>query len=184
MSFQFASKTSALLLGLLIVGAQLPAFSQHTKGVSNSLVVDAKPQFVYKAIQKARSAGGVRRLVSYKNNQAVIEEHFDGLPLIGSAKCVYQENETSPTRIDYSLIESDKLSRFEGAWILTPQADGKTTVTLTSDTECGIKLPFADKLCSQSATKRVERRLHEIARAAEEEQKVACADNVTLVAHK
>ena len=183
MSYQSARRISALLLGFLLLGAQLPAFCQHTKGISNSIVINAKPQFVYKAIQKARSASG-KRLVSYKDNQAIIEEHFDGLPLIGSAKCIYKENETSPTRIDYSLIESDKLSKFEGAWILSPQADGKTTVTLTSDTECGLKLPFADRLCTQSSIKRVEKRLHEIAGAAEAEQRIAAVDNVAVIARK
>lgn len=173
MATNFATKTGTLLLGLLMVSLQLPAFCQHNKGVSNSLVVNAKPQVVFKAIQKARSASGARKLISYKNNQAIIEELFDGLPLIGSAKCTYQEFEASPTRIDYSMIESDKLSKFEGSWILQQQEDGKTSVTLTSTTECGIKLPFADKLTTQSAVRRVERRLHEIAAAAEAEQKVA-----------
>jgi len=186
-SFQLTNKSNPLFISLLIpliMSAQLPVFAQHDRGVSNSITVNAKPQCVYHAIQKARTTTGSRRLVSYKNNQAIIEEFFDGLPLIGSAKCLYQENETSPTRIDYTMIESDKLSRFEGAWILTPQADGKTAVTLTSNTACAIKLPFVDKLATQSAIRRVERRLHEIATAAEAEQRTAYIDEQRLVAHR
>jgi hypothetical protein len=160
------------LFCLLASGAQLPAYS-HSQPVQESIVVPVKTQFVYRAIQKARNTGGFRKLVSYKNNQAVVEELFDGLPLIGTANCTYKEVETSPTRIDYSLLQSDKLARFDGAWILTAETDGRTKVTLTSTTVCGIHLPFADKLTTQAAMKRIEKRLHEIASAAVAEQCLA-----------
>jgi hypothetical protein len=176
-------KSTSLLFGA-ILSLQAPAFCQHTKGVSNTIVVNAKVQAVFHAIQQARTCGGLRKLVSYKNSQAVIEEQFQGLPLIGSAKCVYQENEVSPSRIDYKMIESDKLSKFEGSWILKQETDGRTSVTLTSDTECGLKLPFADRLCVQSATKRVDNRLHEIAKVAEAETRIAAESADKLIASK
>jgi hypothetical protein len=177
LSKRFSIRCGTFLFCLLIGGAQLPAYSEHSKPIQESLMVPVKTQFVYRAIQKARNTSGFRKLVSYKNNQAVVEELFDGLPLIGTAKCTYQEIETSPTRIDYSMIQSDKLARFDGAWILTPEADGRTKITLTSTTVCGLRLPFVDKLTTQAAMKRVEKRLHEIASSAMAEQRLAAAQS-------
>jgi hypothetical protein len=179
---RFSIRIGAFLFCLLIGGAQLPAYSQHSKAVQESITVSAKTQYVYRAIQRARNTGGFRKLVSYKNNQAVVEEVFDGLPLIGTAKCTYQEVETSSTRIDYSMLTSDKLARFDGAWILTPEPDGGTKITLSSITECALHLPFADKLTTQAAMKRVEKRLHEIASAALLEERVAISQENCLVA--
>jgi hypothetical protein len=181
LSKQFSIRCGTFLFCLLAGGAQLPAYS-HNQPVQESIVVPARTQFVYRAIQKARNTGGSRKLVSYQNNQAVVEELFDGLPLIGTANCTYKEVETSPTRIDYSLLQSDKLARFDGAWILTPENDGRTKITLTSTTVCGIHLPFADKLTNQAALKRVEKRLQEIAGAAIAEQRLAAAQEPRLVA--
>jgi hypothetical protein len=75
------------------------------------------------------------------------------------------------------MIQSDKLARFDGAWILTPEADGRTKITLTSTTVCGLRLPFVDKLTTQAAMKRVEKRLHEIASSAMAEQRLAAAQS-------
>ncbi|HEY9680426.1 MAG TPA: SRPBCC family protein [Oculatellaceae cyanobacterium] len=175
---------STSVLFAVVLSLQAPAFCQHSKGVTNTIIVNAKVQAVFHAIQQARTCGGFRKLVSYKNNQAVIEEQFQGLPLIGSAKCVYQENEVSPNRIDYKMIESDKLSKFEGSWILKDEGEGRTSVTLTSETECGLKLPFADKLTVQSATKRVDNRLHEIAKVAEADSHIATERTEKLLASK
>jgi hypothetical protein len=181
LSKQFSIRCGAFLFCLLAVGAQIPAYS-HNQSVQESIVVPATTQFIYRAIQKARNTGGSRKLVSYKNNQAVVEELFDGLPLIGTANCTYKEVETSPTRIDYSLLRSDKLARFDGAWILTAENDGRTKITLSSTTVCGIHLPFADKLTAQAALKRIERRLQEIAGVAITEQRLAVAQETCLVA--
>jgi len=145
----------------------MPAFSREA---SNTRLVHARAQAVYRAIQHARTASGCRKLVSYKNHRAIIEEDFTGLPILGTAHCTYQEVETSASRIDYALISSDKLTKFEGAWVLTPVDNGKQTlVELISTTEANLKLPFADRLTLQSTNRHIAQRLHEIAASAEAE---------------
>jgi uncharacterized protein YndB with AHSA1/START domain len=159
----------------------MPSFSQHLREVSDTRLIQAKPEAVYRAIQEARTACSSRKLVSYKDHKAIIEEDFTCLPVLGTAHCIYQEVETSPSRIDYSLISSDKLAKFEGAWILTPVDNGKrTSVQLISATESSVKFPFADRLTFQSTTRRVEQRLQEIANSAEEANLGALTQSPTI----
>src|SRR5262249_19896299 len=104
------------------------------KTVDESTVIDAPCEIVWQALQQLRTLdSGRRKQISYENGEAVIEEAFLALPIVGEARCKYKECETPTSEIKYSLISSDKFKIFEGSWMLTPEGDGKTKVRLTAD---------------------------------------------------
>ena len=115
-----------------------------------------------------RQVDPARKLVSYSGAEAVIDEDFSGLPVIGKAKCLYKEVETSPGRVEFFLVSSDKFKRFEGCWTLTPLDGGrKTALKLSSYLETGVHIPFARQITNCSVKKDVQRRLSRVKTLAE-----------------
>ncbi len=159
--------TSAFVLSTFL-GASLntPALANNKAhhGAESSVVIEGSPQAVFEAIQASRIKEPHRRkLVSHHENVALIEEHFSELPLIGSACCTYREVETPYKRIDFSMVTSEKLKSFEGAWILTPVGNGeRTEVTLNTFSEPKIFLPFANQVACSSILKDIRRRLENL----------------------
>ena len=71
----------------------LPAIASSTevKMVNMTTIVNASPSVVWESIRGLRKTDQVhRKLVSYKDNEAVLEEKFLGLPIIGDATCIYK----------------------------------------------------------------------------------------------
>lgn len=140
---------------------------EHGGGITASQVVNAPAKCVYEAVQHIRNAPG-HILESYDGKTAVVKENWTGLPLIGEAICVYQETEVSDKQIDYRLVSSDKITKFEGSWTFEPIDGGKKTlVKLSTTTEANIKLPFSQLVTDHNAAKRAACRVREAAKAAE-----------------
>lgn len=138
------------------------------KGVSSHLVINARPQTIYEQIRALRhgEASGVKEL-SKTDSEAVLEEHFENLPIIGKAKCVYVEKYTPWSRIDYHMIESDKFKAFEGAWQLTPQNEKGVLVELCSFVDTGLPIPFGRQITNSQTMKDIKDRLQLVKRKAE-----------------
>lgn len=144
------------------------AASETDAFVSQSVTVDAKPKAVWTALQKHRKVTPGRTVVSYDGKSATIRETFEDLPVIGDAQLTYVEREVPFSRIDYRLVESQKIKAFDGSWSLTPSNGGQTTtLQLTSRTDTGLKMPFADTITKKTTAKNVKRRLAEVKRLAE-----------------
>lgn len=163
MSFKRFSPRKILLtvsaVGCLVSPAMASGHAQDDS-VFSKVVVSATPQAVYDAIRLQRQMDPARKLVSYHGTEAMIDENFSGLPVIGQAKCLYKEVETSPGRVEYFLVSSDKFKRFEGCWTLTPCEGGKKTeLRLSSYLETGVHVPFARQITNNSVKKDVLRRL-------------------------
>ncbi|MBX9687593.1 MAG: hypothetical protein K2X27_12875 [Candidatus Obscuribacterales bacterium] len=140
--------------------------------VKHTIVVKAKPQHVWEAIQHQRKADDHRKLISYDGVAATLHETFAALPIVGEASCVYVENESTPLeRIDYALIKSDHFHVFQGSWILAPGKDGSTTVMLSNEIDPGIRVPFWQDITKMAASRMVKRRLDAICAYAEQLQK-------------
>src|SRR5262249_5343689 len=100
--------------------------------------------------------------------KTVIEEKFPGLPMLGSSRVVYAEYEKEPDRIDYKLVESDKLNKFEGYWSLEESDGGKATVVeLTGSIDIAVVLPFKEKVLESQADADMKKRLSYVKRTAE-----------------
>ncbi|MBY0358700.1 MAG: SRPBCC family protein [Candidatus Obscuribacterales bacterium] len=141
----------------------------HAPEVKLSIIVKARPEVVWEAIQHERKADADhRKLLSYDGNKAVIEEQFAAIPVVGAASCVYTESEVPIQRINYSLVHSNHFHIFQGSWVLTPAKDGKhTIVELTNTIDPGIRIPFWHEITKLAATKHVKKRLEEVAHYAE-----------------
>ena len=100
----------------------------------------------------------------------MVEEKFDAIPVIGDAVCTYKEHEVPMQKLEYSMIKSDKLKAFEGEWELNPTNDGKTVLKLSSRTDAGIRIPFADKITRCRTSKTIQRRLEEVREIASKPQ--------------
>lgn len=175
---------------LISIGAfQSPSIAIAAEGQSNAtqnnehdtanlpsatreLLIHATREKVWKAIQARRTATMLRKLVSYQGNQAVINETFAGVPVVGAISCTYQETESIPNqRIDYHMVESNRFKAFQGNYQLRPAPDGTSTVLqLTSAIDPGIRIPFWQEIAHAQANKSVKETLEEIARLAGDTQ--------------
>jgi hypothetical protein len=142
------------------------------RGSCQEIVVNAKPEAVYHAIRRLRDDS--RDTVNELSHQAihcVLEETFPGLPLIGDAKCVYEEVYTPNSRIEYSMVRSDRFKAFEGRWLIVPTEDGTATrLSLTSYVDVDIPLPFAKQICKLQTSHGVKERLQEVKSTCEKNQ--------------
>ncbi len=145
----------------------------HAPEVKHSIVINAKPQHVWAAIQHQRKADASRKLLSYDGTAATLHETFGALPIVGEASCDYVENEkASLQRIDYSMLKSDRFHVFQGSWILSPGKNmNSTVVELSNEIDPGIRVPFWQDITKVAATRLVKRRLEAVCAYAEELQK-------------
>lgn len=135
--------------------------------MKKSITVNAGQEAVWNAIISYRTSDpGARFVRSSNGDKTVIEEEFGGLPMVGSSTVVYEETVKPFDRIDFHLVEGDKLSKFEGAWILIP--NGNTTqVELVADLDIELQFPFKDQILNAQADKDMDKRLQYVKSVAE-----------------
>ncbi len=138
--------------------------------MKKSITVNAPRTKVWSAILSYRSSEpDKRKVLSSDAEKTVIEEKFPGLPMLGSSRVVYAEYEKQPDRIDYKLVESDKLNKFEGYWSLQESDGGNATVVeLTGSIDIAVVLPFKEKVLESQADADMKKRLSYVKRTAEE----------------
>ena len=142
------------------------------RGVSAELVIMSPPEVTLEALRASRQEDpeGIR-IISSNANECVIEEQFDGLPIIGKTSCVYRET-YDPQHVTYKMISSDKLKAFEGEWTISPTNDGQhSLVKLRSYIDTGLKIPFARRITDMASANEVKHHLSELKRSAEERVK-------------
>lgn len=166
--FERLTSLFACLVVISYLVLAIPATARDEKGVSLSLVIKAQPQVVFEVVKSLKTEGEVNQISGEK--QSVVEEQFDGLPIIGKARCTYVEKYTPFQRVDYHMIRSDKFKAFQGSWVITPQAENSTTVRLTSYIDTGLPVPFAQQITNSAALKDVKKRLDIVKRTAEANQ--------------
>ncbi|MBS1956191.1 MAG: SRPBCC family protein [Cyanobacteria bacterium SZAS-4] len=155
-----------ILCGLVCSFGSLPAAmasSDTDAMVTDSTVIDAPVKTVWEAMRTLRRNDPAhRRVVSSGGGNYVVEEKFDSIPVLGEAVCTYKEHEVPMQRLEYSMIKSDKLKAFEGEWELSPTADGKTNLKLSSRTDAGIHIPFAEGITRRRTAKSIQKRLDDV----------------------
>jgi len=142
------------------------------RGSCQEVIVNAKPDAVYNAILKLREdSQDTVKEVSRQANRCVLEEKFPGLPIVGDAKCVYEEVYTPYSRIEYSMVRSDRFKAFEGRWTIVPTEDGTATrLSLSSYVDVDIPVPFAKQICKIQTSHGVKERLQEVKAICEKNQ--------------
>ncbi|HEY9731210.1 MAG TPA: SRPBCC family protein [Drouetiella sp.] len=154
-----------ILCGLIFSFGALPANAEKNTDamVSQTMVINAPVKAVWEAMRTLRRNDPAhRKILSSSGGDYVVQETFEGIPVIGEAICTYREHETPMQKLKYELIKSDKLKAFAGEWNLTPAGDNQTKVELSSRTDAGVCIPFADKITRSRTSKSITKRLEEV----------------------
>jgi len=136
--------------------------------IKRSLTINAPIETVFKVIMSYKESDPKkRRVLSSTPENSVVEEIFQGPPLVGNSRVVYNETPTSDSRIEFSLVESDKLSVFQGSWELFDTGNGSTRVEVESSLDISIPIPFKESFLKAEAEKDIDQRLAYIKKNAE-----------------
>lgn len=159
-----------MLIVAVVLSMALPAVAAAKKGVSGSVQINAPVEHVWNAIRDQRRLEPdleYSKVISSGNNEALLEQKFIGLPVLGSAVALLKEKEIPNQRIDYWLVKSNKFKAMEGSWVLSPTSDGKgTTLSLSSYLDIGI--PFSRGPVNEVTREKIKNRLSRVKTMAEE----------------
>ncbi len=154
-----------ILCGLISSFSSLPALAECSTDsmVSQTMTINAPIKAVWEAMRTLRRNDPAhRKVLSSGGGDYVVQERFEGIPILGQAVCTYKEHEIPMKKLQYSMIKSDKLKAFDGEWELTPAGDNATTVQLSSRTDAGISIPFAGKITRNRTAKSITKRLEDV----------------------
>jgi hypothetical protein len=157
-----------LALAAFVSLSLAPAWAQDNL-VSGSVVINAPTKAVWDAVHTERQNDPdleYSKIIEQHGNQALIEQKFNALPVIGAATCQLIQREVPLERIDYKLVKSDKFKALNGSWVLTPSADGLTT-TLALSTHLDTGMAYSQGVIDLLTKKKIDKRLDNVKRAAE-----------------
>lgn len=153
------------------------AKAKGQRWVTARVQIKAKRHVVWETVHEERKNDpdlAYSKVLEESKNHAVIEQKFVLLPLIGTSVCVMKNHEVPMERIDYQLIKSDRFKAMEGSWILLPGEDSNSTM-LELSTYLDLGLPVPRGIFEGITGKKLERRLTNVKRAAEQAQARAVA---------
>lgn len=137
--------------------------SNGHKWMTAKVLIKAPPHVVWQAVHEERQLDPdleYSKILEKKgdSHESTLEQKFVMLPIIGTAICVMKNTEVPHERIEYSLLRSDRFKALEGAWVLTPAEEGKSTILeLSSYIDMGMPIPrhFVDGATVKKLEKRV-----------------------------
>lgn len=115
------------------------ALAESQRGVSGHVIVNADSKAVWKTLSTMGNFDD--KLQSVNGNEAVVEQKFKSLPLLGVATVLLRANVKPMERIDFQMIKSDKLKDFSGSWSISPLDDRRTKLNLTMNVDPGLPVP-------------------------------------------
>jgi hypothetical protein len=157
-----------LALAALLVVSLPPAWAQENV-VSGSISINAPANVVWDAVHTERQNDPdleYSKVLEQHGNQALIEQKFNALPIIGAAVCQLIQREVPNERIDYKLVKSDKFKALNGSWVLTASPDGRTT-TLELSSHLDTGMAYSQGVIDMLTKKKIDKRLENVKRAAE-----------------
>ena len=176
---RIAFATFSLVWALAI--SPVPARAEKVPGSLGAKVeatVMAPPEIVFAALRSIRDGddSGSCRMLSSTVNENVVEEVFDGLPVIGKATCVYKETFEAPSKMSFKMIRSDKLKTFEGEWNFQPVDNGThTSVKLRTNLDTGLKVPFAKQITDIATSNELKEQIADLKKSVENKQRAIAA---------
>jgi Polyketide cyclase / dehydrase and lipid transport len=161
----------AIFVAMLI--SMPSSISKDKTWVTESIVIDAPPEYVFQAIRRQRDDARIgRKTLSFDGKVAKIDDHMEHVVIYGKVHSVWQETERPFEGVDYTMVSSDHFTSASGHWTLTPSADKKTTtLKLESLMDSGLKVPFADTITRMNLSKDSKDRLARLKKWAEEDYK-------------
>jgi hypothetical protein len=149
--------------------------------VQAKVVIDAPPNIVWDTVHDERKNDpdlAYSKVLSQKDNHAVLEQKFQLIPILGTSVCKMSNDEIPGKRIDYKLLHSDRFKAMEGSWVLNPIDNGKKTELVLS-THIDLGFPAPESMMNNATGKKLQRRLGNVKTMAERVQsQVAASENI------
>lgn len=155
-------------IALLLLAPPATAKCADKEGVSGQIEIKAPACIVWEAVHKERAEDPdltYSKVVEKQGDKILLEQKFNGMPVIGQAVCLLEQTETINKRIDYKLVKSDKFKSLRGSWILTELPAGVTRLELHSVLNTG--LPFSEHIINHVLKGRINKRLERVKVSAE-----------------
>ena len=148
--------------------------SNGHRWVKAKILIKASPSVVWETVHEERKRDPdleYSKVLSHdpQTNQAMLEQKFALIPIVGTATCVMKNIEVINERIDYNMVSSDRFKALEGSWVLTPGADANETY-LELSTYCDLGLPIPRGMIEGATGKKLQRRLANVRNMAEATQ--------------
>jgi hypothetical protein len=164
-----AADKAKLSAGQVVVGTQQKPSGR--RWVAAKIQIKAPPAVVWEAVHEERKTDpdiAYSKILEEGKNELTLEQKFQLIPVIGTSVCVMKNTEIPGKRIDYYLLKSDRFKALEGSWVLQPTDDGHTILELASYIDMGVPAPRS--IIESVASKKLERRLGNVRKAAEKAQ--------------
>ena len=139
--------------------------------------IDAPANLVWDAIRENRLGDPdvlYSKFTQVSESERILEQRYVSLPLFGSTTCFLKLNEELNRSIDYSLIKSDRLSEFEGTWVLTPIDNNRSTL-LELTNHLKLNLPVPQRLIDAFAGPKLKTRVLFVKNLAESKKQLQIA---------
>lgn len=156
------------LSAIILLTVPVCAKTAQKPGVRGKVDIKAPPNIVWDAVHKERAEDpdlSYSKVLETNGDKVMLEQKFKGMPIIGEATCLLEQEETINKRIDYKLVRSDKFKELSGSWILTPKPNGVTSLELQSRLHTG--LPFSEAIINHVLKGRINKRLERVKASAE-----------------
>lgn len=149
------------------------------KALKVQIKINAPPGLVWDAIRENRAADPdvqYSKFTRISDTQRMVEQKYTSIPIFGATTCVLQVNEDVNKRIDYNLVKSDRLSEFEGSWILTYNESEHCTILALSN-HLKLNLPLPQRLIDAFAAPKMKARVQWVKTLAENKNRMQIASN-------
>lgn len=128
-----------LALASVFLFAITPVFADATKGVTGSMIVAGSRDKVWEVLTATGHFDDT--LHSVHGNEAIVTQKFKSLPFFGVTTVKVKATVQPKDRIDFRMIESDRLKAMEGNWQIHSIDKGKMRVQLTMYVDPGLPVP-------------------------------------------
>ncbi|MBZ0187197.1 MAG: hypothetical protein K8F91_13195 [Candidatus Obscuribacterales bacterium] len=153
-----------LTLAVLTVSAPVCA-KDGFKGVQSDILINAPRAHVWKIVIDKENFAFAFKKKDDRTNEAIIEQDFPSIPLMGQVKTVLKIKVKENEKLDYDLIESNQIKAFSGGWLLTSVNESTTKLHISSYVDPGLPVPRF--LVNAFLKGRVNKRLKKAKRLAE-----------------
>ena len=146
------------------------------KALKASIKINASPKLVWEAITAHRESDpdvAFSKITYISESEKVLEQKYVSLPVLGATTCTLHLNEELYKRIDYHLTKSDRISAFEGSWILSSQDGDSTELELTNHLK--LHMPIPQKIVDAFSAPKLKARLAHVKQLAEAKRQTQIA---------
>lgn len=146
------------------------------KALKATVKINASPKLVWEAITAHRDSDpdvAFSKMTYISETEKLLEQKYVSLPVLGATTCTLHLNEELYKRIDYQLAKSDRISEFEGSWVLSSQDGDSTELELTNHLK--LHMPIPQKLVDAFSAPKLRARLAHVKHLAESKRQAHIA---------